>query len=210
MNKHIAVLIMAAGKASRFGSCKQLANVDEYFNNSREKSGSKTVLQHAIDIANQQFTHHVFVVTGCYHQQIAEQIEDAQLIYNPDWESGLGVSIAHGVRELTKESENSYDGILILLADQIAINTSHLVQLYQGFNGENIVCARYQKANGVPALFPKSYFKYLQELSGDKGAKKLLNKDISNELAEIVSVDMPEALIDIDTPDDLKECMANL
>ncbi|HCY98174.1 MAG TPA: nucleotidyltransferase family protein, partial [Polaribacter sp.] len=30
---------------------------------------------------------------------------------------------------------------------------------------------------GVPAIFPKSYFSTLQELSGDFGAKNLLNKN---------------------------------
>lgn len=215
MNKKIAVLIMSAGKASRFGSCKQLVIFNNKGNNvNGEKS---TILQHVIDLANSLFQNRkqndVFVVTGHYHNEIAKQIKSTQLIYNPDWEKGLGCSIAHGVKAISEKPAMEYDGILILLADQVAINENHLKQIYGGFNGDNIVCARYQESNGVPALFPRSYFNYLRKLTGDKGAKWLLNRDNVNRCnteCEIFSIDIQEAGIDIDTPDDLKKYGANL
>jgi len=39
-----------------------------------------------------------------------------------------------------------------------------------------IIASNYGHKLGVPAIFPKSYFSTLQELSGDFVAKNLLNK----------------------------------
>ncbi|CAA6805577.1 MAG: Unknown protein [uncultured Thiotrichaceae bacterium] len=201
MKHHIAILIMAAGKASRFGACKQL-----------QRFGDSNMLQKLVDEANAIFdpvtAQHTFVVTGCYHQAISERIEHANFIYNPHWERGLGASIAFGVSALSENQAIKYDGLVIVLADQIAIHTQQLTPLLRNFTGENIVCAYYAGTNGVPALFPRRYFTQLQALMGDKGAKRLLNPESKNTQLEIVSIRMPEAGVDIDTPDDFREHIA--
>lgn len=202
MNHKIAVLIMAAGKASRFGSCKQLLGY-----------GDSTLLQHLIDQVNAVFDpqadSHTFVVTGCYHQEIAEQIKHTQLIYHPHWERGLGASIAFGVSALSQAQQTDYHGILVLLADQIAIDSQQLNKILTDFDGNSIVCAHYDEANGVPALFPRSYFAQLQRLTGDKGAKRLLNDERADRRGNIISITMPEAGIDIDRPNDYQHFIAN-
>ena len=184
MKYRLAAMIMAAGESSRFGSCKHLASL----------AGS-TVLQQVVDVANSCFENSVYVVTGRYHDEIQKNIQHAKFIINSDWKDGLGKSIAVGVNHLA----SSYDGLMIILGDQVAITTTHLQLFAKAFDDEKITCAFYNGQNGVPALFPKSRFHSLQCLNGPQGAKSLLNRaDVS-----INSIAMNAAAIDIDTRDQL-------
>ena len=73
--------------------------------------------------------------------------------------------------------------------------------MIKSYAGNQIVCAKYQGKRGVPAVFPASFFDNLKKLSGDKGAKMLLQKtDLS-----VVELVLPEASMDIDTVTDLSD-----
>ena len=184
MTSNIAVLIMAAGAASRFGSPKQLAQYQ-----------GQTLLQRCIDSATAIFPNKVSVVLGAHAQQIEPQLSGAQIIINPQWKSGLGGSIAYGARHIDPAAH----GVLILLADQIHISPEQLQVMAKAFEGDNIVAAHYCGARGVPAIFPRSYFQKLQELTEDSGAKTLL----SNTAISVTEIALPEAALDIDRPEDL-------
>ncbi len=183
--KPIAALILAAGDASRFGSCKQLIELD-----------GTTMLQSCIDKANEVFPGSVFVVTGAYHREISTAIQHAKVIFNPNGEQVIGSSIACGVRAI----ESQHDAIMILLADQVAIAVSDLRTIVSNFNGSNIVCSRYAGSRGVPALFAQNAFNEMKRLKEDKGAKTILNR--SNE--KIIDIEILSGEIDIDTPADLE------
>ena len=184
----IAVLIMAAGQASRFGRCKQLAEI-----------AGQPLVQHAINSAYAVCPDDVFVVSGAWHQVLSEAMEarrlhSAQLFYARHWAAGLGHSIAEGVCQIADQ----YEGILILLADQVAVSSDDLQRLVDRFTGHNIVCAGYQGKRGVPAIFNKACFPKLMGLTGDRGAQKLLYaKDQA-----VVVCPMESAAVDIDTEED--------
>ena len=79
----LAVLILAAGESRRFGSCKLLAAVN-----------GKPMLQHSIELALSTDASLIRVVTGRWHEDIkqaqaAGDIDDIEVIYNPDWRQGL-------------------------------------------------------------------------------------------------------------------------
>ena len=183
MAQHIEVLILAAGAASRFGSAKQLIS-----------HHGKPLLQHCIDKANGICPGRVSVVLGANHQQIEAQISGAKVILNNHWQQGLGASIAAGVVNVDPQS----DGLLILLADQIALTTEDLKLLLEAFNSSNTVSAYYAGRRGVPAIFPRSLYADLKALSGDSGAKAVLHRGDIN----LVEIDLPQAAMDIDTPED--------
>lgn len=183
MVQHIEVLILAAGAASRFGSAKQLIS-----------HHGKPLLQHCIDKASGICRGRISVVLGANHQQIEPQISGAKVILNNHWQQGLGTSIAAGVANIDPQS----DGLLILLADQIALTTEDLKLLLKAFDGSNTVSAYYAGRRGVPALFPRSLYADLKLLSGDSGAKVVLQRGDIN----LVEIDLPQASMDIDTPDD--------
>ena len=184
--KPLAILLMAAGASSRFGAVKQLALID-----------AKPLLQHSIDVANQVLPGSVYVVLGANARQIRPYISSANTIVNQQWSEGLGRSIACGVHHI----EQTHRAVLIMLADQPLIQADHLHTMIKAQTGDNIVCAKYQGERGAPVIFPASCFAALKALSGDRGAKKLLQTT----QWPVVELSIPEASVDIDTAADLSE-----
>ena len=185
----LAVLIMAAGESRRFGSCKLLADID-----------GKPMLQRSIELAQSTDASLIRIVTGRWHQEIKQAqtsglIDDIDLIYNPDWQQGLGNSIATGVFQIA----SLCDEALILLADQVRVSGEDLKRLTLRDDRNQIACASYGKTLGPPAIFPAQFFSELQKLYGDKGAKALLTELTVTDC----QVDIPNAAFDIDFQSDL-------
>lgn len=185
MSLHI--LVLAAGKGSRFGGpVKQLAMI-----------GDKTMLEHAVHHASIVTPGRVCVVLGFRHEQLALLVRRAHVVINPDWDQGIGSSIACGVAALPA----SASAVLILLCDQAALSSldlAHLTSRYEHVSSNAIppiVCASYADGLGVPAIFPNYYFNQLKELRGDMGAKHILQHNL------VLKVPMATAEIDIDTQD---------
>src|SRR5690606_26951692 len=93
-----------------------------------------------------------------------------------------------------------YDGVLITLGDQAGLTGSDYQKLLNAFDGSHIIASRYKDLNGVPALFPATYFPELAMMSGPRGAQQMLNNSSYN----ISAIAMPNAEFDIDTPVDLQ------
>ncbi|ARV07548.1 glycosyl transferase [Polaribacter sp. SA4-10] len=189
--KNIAVLILAAGKSSRMGFTKQLLKV-----------GTKTLLERAIEAGKKSKATTLFCVLGANLDEIKNEIstENIEFIINKNYEKGLSSSIVTGINFIEK-SQNNFDAVLITLADQPKVDSTYLNQLIETFNSNSgkIIASKYDDKIGVPAIFPKIFFKKLVLLEGDKGAKNLLNSKLENILA-VVS----DKLLDIDTKEDYK------
>jgi molybdenum cofactor cytidylyltransferase len=93
-----------------------------------------------------------------------------------------------------------YKSVVIVAADQIMINSNHISDLLKIWNRHPrcIISAQYGRVRGIPALFPESFFDQLIELSGDVGARKIINQN--KERAIFYNLD--EAQWDIDTMDE--------
>ena len=173
----IAALILAAGRASRFGSLKQLAPIN-----------NKPMLQHCIDSANSALPGAVYTLLGYQSELIKPNITATKIIEHPQWARGIGSSISMGVNYLSSD----FDAILIMLGDQPMIKSPYLTKLIDLFNRDQdqiqkhqiqkhqtqkhqqTVCSRYQDNLGVPAIFSRRHFSDLMQLDGDQGAKQLL------------------------------------
>jgi molybdenum cofactor cytidylyltransferase len=178
-------LILAAGNSSRFGGCKLLANWQ-----------GKPVLDRVIDVTQSLPLERLAVVTGAYHRDIADYFNNRtlELFYCADWQVGMGNSLAYGVSQLPPEN-----AVLVLLGDQPLIDTDDLQQLLTTWkaNPHKITCAAFASTRGVPAIFPATAKPWLLQLSGDRGAKGLLNG------SDVCAVPMPNAAFDVDTRSDL-------
>jgi len=188
---NLAILVLAAGKSSRMKSIKQL-----------EKINTKTLLEITLDTAKKVTRKNIFCVLGANAKKIQQEIsiKDVQIIYNKNFESGLSSSIVAGVHHF-KNEKLTFDGVLILLADQPAITVFYLQSLIEKFNlnPTKIVASVYNHNYGVPVIVPQSYFKDLLHLKGDKGAKHFL----TNHKECIVTSKTKANLIDLDTKEDL-------
>ena len=185
-----AILIMAAGAATRMKTPKQLL-----------PWGTKTLVENAITEAQNSLADSVHLVLGANAVLIKKQIfeNDLNFLENPHWNLGLGDSIAFGVREVLKK-EVDLTSILIMLADQPLINSDYLNKLIKasGHYEKGIIASLYGEKKGVPALFSKDYFPALSQLTGEHGAKYILN----NNTKDICSIECKNLITDIDTPED--------
>ena len=188
---NIAVLILAAGRSSRMKEVKQLIKIN-----------NKTLLNITIEKARTLKNSSIFCVLGANASQIKKEIhaENFTIIYNNLFNEGLSSSIVTGIQYF-KQNKFNFKGVLILLADQPAIESSYLKQMLELFENESgkIIASQYDKTFGVPALIPSRFFEDLQKIKGDKGAKAFLNEHKNN----IITPKTTTNLVDLDTKEDV-------
>ncbi|WNO09212.1 nucleotidyltransferase family protein [Teredinibacter sp. KSP-S5-2] len=190
--KNLHCLLLAAGQASRFGQPKQLASIND---------AGESLIQNALN--NLPIEIPTTLILGAHHQVIQQSLLQHEvlvesIVINPQWQDGLSSSIAYGVEGLNK----NVDGVLIALADQIALNVDDYRKLINGWEKqpELIACSSYSGQQGVPAIFPQKYFSQLLALTGDSGAKALIRQN-----SDVYSVELQNAAIDIDTQEQLAQ-----
>lgn len=186
----IPILLLAAGKASRMGAPKQLL-----------PWGNKTLFEHAVDTALELKDHPLFVVVGAHEKQLLPLVNPAitELVFNPEWQQGMGTSIAFGIKAILNKVPNA-SGVLIFLVDQPLVDSTYLSSFLLGFrlNRKQIIASAYSDGRlGVPALFDAVYFKDLVAFTGDRGAKKLIEKQHDF----VLRVSGGVLLSDVDTPE---------
>jgi len=180
-------LILAAGNSSRLGQPKQLLKY-------QGKSLLADVEDKLVNCCDQ-----VFVVLGYQPELFKREINNAQIIENPNWQSGIGSSLICGAKIAMKNS----DGLLIVLSDQPKITAEHYQLLAEKFkkNSNHIIASHYKKQSGVPVIFPNSYFKKLTQIEAQKGAKWVINQH--SDRVKIIICE--SAGFDVDTVEDMIE-----
>ncbi|HEY6641440.1 nucleotidyltransferase family protein [Povalibacter sp.] len=188
MTASLHVLILAAGASSRLGQPKQLV-----------KLGGHPVLHGVVAAATALAGHSVTVVVGAHASEVTRLLahSPASVIVNRRWEEGMASSIRLGVGSLSAAT----DAVLILLGDQVAVSADDLKRLAASWKEADgvIAAATYDQRVAVPAIFPRMCFGELAELRGDQGARQILERNSFR----VVRVPMPNAAVDLDTPEDL-------
>ncbi|MBB6093161.1 molybdenum cofactor cytidylyltransferase [Povalibacter uvarum] len=182
------VLVLAAGASTRLGQPKQSV-----------KLGGRPVLHGVVSAAVSLAGHAVTVVLGAHAAELSRLLahSPASVIVNRHWEEGLASSIRHGIGALPSAA----DAVLILLGDQVAVTADDLKRLAAAWKEQDgvIAAATYDQHVGVPAIFPRLFFNELGDLRGDQGARRVIERNNFR----LVRVPMPNAAIDLDTPEDL-------
>ena len=189
MSRRVYAIVLAAGRATRFGAVKQLAPI-----------GGKPMLRRATAAAVSTCGERTIVVTGHESLSIAAACKGLPgfLVVNENYRSGIGTSIATAVRRL----EHVAAAVVVTLADQPLVTGEHLNALVAAWSGgaTEIVASGFAGTLGPPVLFASGCFADLAALEGDNGGRELLH----DARFVVTTVQFEPAAIDIDTPEDLR------
>ena len=192
--ERVYAIVLAAGTSSRFGSSKQLAEWD-----------GAALVRRATELAAGCCATRSLMVAGHDWQAVHAACRPLSgcFVVNDHYADGIGSSLALAVRAI----RHTAAAVLVLLADQPLITAQHLEHLIASWSGDEfeIVASSYANTTGVPALFAAGSFEKLCSLSGDEGARSLL-QDPKFHLREIAFAD---AATDIDSVADLARLARN-
>lgn len=180
--KNVAIVLLAAGNARRFGSNKLMTDLD----------GVPLGVRAARNMADIPAAAHFAVCQP--KATIAPHYADLgyTLVENPNADLGLSASLHLAVAAAEKTKAQA---LLITLADMPFIVAAHIDALIAECDGEIIASSDGAQAM-PPAIFPRATWPKLLETQGDAGARHILSQ--AHNLAAPSG-----SLRDIDTPDDL-------
>src|SRR5580658_2100259 len=164
----LGAMILAAGGSSRMGEAKQLLEI-----------GGRPLIARAVDAALDSLARPVVVVLGANSGRVLAPVAERGIIaaHNPDWETGLSSSIRVGLAALLG-AEPALDAVLVAPCDQPALSKEVILRLVAAHRlSGRISAAHYGGRNGAPAIFGRGDFAALSGLSGDEGARRLLNSE---------------------------------
>ena len=183
-------VILAAGESRRMGEPKQLLAIE-----------GRPLVVRAVEAALASPAWPVIVVLGAHAEKIRPVLATLPVLIaeNPAWAEGMAASIRAGITTL-RQFSRALDGVLVALCDQPAFSAEVIARLVaaQRSGGRSIVAAHYRGKNGAPALFLREHFPALAALTGEEGARTLLNGTPDC----VTAVDLPALGLDLDTPAD--------
>lgn len=178
----IGGLVLAAGAGTRFGSAKQLAELD-----------GRPLLEHAIRAMTASPVGRVVVVLGSGAEEIMEEVDlrGATPVVCERWDEGQSASLACGLAELA-----DCEAVVVTLGDQPRVAPDAIRRVIAARNGAAAVRATYDDAPGHPVLLERELYERLRDVTGDHGARNLL---LSMQTREVPCDDLGGGE-DVDTP----------
>lgn len=188
----IAAVVLAAGRASRMGSNKLIAELD-----------GEPIVRRTVRAVLGSRARPVIVVTGHEAEAVRAALAglDVQFAHNPDFALGMSTSLRVGVA-----AAGAVAGALICLGDMPKLEARHLdtvIDAYRSGDPDEIIVPTCDRKRGNPVLWPQSYFAEIAELTGDVGARALIDRHA--EQVRLLAIDDPAILVDVDTPAALAE-----
>lgn len=188
----VAALILAAGRSTRMGARnKLLCEVD-----------GVPLVQRAVNAACASRVCQVMAVTGYESERIEAALEGRPISFthNPDYAQGMASSLRRGLRALQAD----VDAVIVLLADMPGISAVDIDRMIDAFDWAQpaILVPEHDGRRGNPVVWPRRYFAEMAALSGDTGARGLLEQYA--EEVRVVPFDTPTIFADVDTPEALQ------
>jgi molybdenum cofactor cytidylyltransferase len=179
----ICGLVLAAGAATRFGSAKQLADIE-----------GRPMLEHSILAMVASPVGRVVVVLGSGAEDVLQKVDlhGADAVVCERWAEGQSASLACGLADLSGS-----EAVVVTLGDQPFVSPDAIRRVIAARgNGAAAVRATYDGAPGHPVLLERRLFERMRDVTGDHGARNLL---ISVQTREVPCDDLGGGQ-DVDTP----------
>jgi molybdenum cofactor cytidylyltransferase len=186
----LGAIVLAAGPSTRMGRAKQLID-----------SGGTALVARAADAALGAGARPVAVVLGANAQAVAAALRGRPVLapVNADWRSGMASSIRCGLEALLA-ADPGIEAVLVAPCDIPGFDARSAAALAQAHWTRGVPAAvRHADGRlGAPAVFGRADFPALAALTGDEGARGLLNRAD----AQAAGLDLPALSRDLDTPAD--------
>lgn len=145
----------------------------------------------------------VILVLGHQAELILARIntERTDVVINKEYASGLSSSLRAGLGAIGPDAS----AVLLVLADQPFLSVSTINRMIEAhkITGRPIVVPLLKKVQGNPVLFDQSLFGEIARISGDVGAKQVIQKHAKAVLG--LKLNDPTQFIDVDTRQDLEK-----
>lgn len=195
MNARIAIAVLAAGRATRFGGGKLDASC-----------AGRPLGRWVLDAVAEAGAPPGLLVTGPVPPALAGDAgrDGWTLLANPAPEEGLSGSVALAAQHA---GHVGADALLLLLADMPLVPAATIRSMLGHEPVTTPVATRHPGGGaGVPARFPAALFGALTQLKGDRGGGGLLAGRSDTYILDLP----PEALLDVDDPAGLARAEALL
>jgi molybdenum cofactor cytidylyltransferase len=189
----IVGILLAAGAGTRFGGAKLVHPLDD----------GVAIAAHA---ARNLFAAELPLVVAVVRPgdfPLAEMLEQEGCEVMPCAESarGMGHTLAHGI-----QSTRDVSGWIVALADMPRIDPRTIQQVARALAaGATIAAPVYKGERGHPVGFSASLRDELLRLSGDSGARAVLERH--RDEVQLIECDDPGVLVDIDRKSDLERAV---
>lgn len=192
----IAGVVLAAGLSRRMGRRKLLLDL-----------GGQPVIRRTVEGVAGWGLDELVVVMPPDHADLAAALTGIRhrLAVNPTPETGQAGSVVAGIAALGP----AVRAAVIALGDQPAVPQEVPLGLLTTYRAtaRAIVAPRYRNGRGNPVLFDAAVFPELLRLTGDAGARAVIDADPAR--VALVSFDLPMPP-DIDTPEDYETLRGRL
>ena len=164
----ISAILLAAGQSKRMNGENKLT----------KKIQGIPLIKHSVKNILSSSVDELIVVLG-YQKEIVEKFigknEKMKIVFNKNFENGMASSIKTGLNHFSEKTE----AFFICLGDMPLVSHNIYNQLIKSKNNKEIIVPTYKGQQGNPVLFDKSMKEKIRNISGDSGAKKILelNKD---------------------------------
>lgn len=158
-------LVLAAGRSSRMGRPKQLAELD-----------GRPLLEHVLAALEAAPVDRVVVALGANAAAILDTVDlhGAEPLQVDGFERGMGHVLASAASAV--EAGGDADALVVCLGDQPLVGSAVVAELVAAWRegAGPVVTAAYRGRHGNPKLFDRAVIAGLGELSGDTGARELI------------------------------------
>ena len=183
-----AGIILAAGKATRFGAPKQILDWK-----------GKPFVRQVAETALHSGLWPVVVVTGAFSADVESALSNlpVKIIHNPNYTQGQSTSIRAGIEVISRQA----GAAIFLLADQPQIPTEvirALVETHTRDLSPIIAPLVLEEKRANPVLFDRVTFPSLLNITGDVGGRAIF----SDYKVEYLPWHDDRLLLDVDKPED--------
>jgi len=185
----LQIVILAAGFSGRFGRPKTLARLH-----------GVSLLGRTLKLASSLGTERISVVVprNAARYRVEAGGIKVRWAVNPRRAQGLSSSVRVGVAEA-----RYFAAVLLMPADLIHLKSRELRRLIRRWQStpRRLIARRINGAGATPLILPRWLYPRVLTLTGDVGLRELVGQLPADGR---VLVDMPSALQDVDTPQDLR------